>query len=199
MSKKLLKKISETLDTLESSSDVVVYALDETSVSVESNNRSLWSMVGHPPILEKNGSHKGINIIGSTSILNEFHTVNDIYSFQQSITSKEIKSHIEYLLKINDDKKVVIFMDNAKTHKSLLMESFYYDNKDNLSIIFLPKYSPDMNPQENVWNHLKAKLFKPSARKSIYELASDIKMIFDELNNNPYEIHSLAYARNFLV
>jgi transposase len=69
------------------------------------------------------------------------------------------------------------------------MESFYYDNKDNLSSIFLPKYSPDMNPQENIWNHLKAKLFKPSARKSIYELASDIKMIFHELNDNPYEIN----------
>lgn len=199
MSKKLLKKISETLDTLESSSNVVVYALDETSVNVESNNRSLWSKVGEPPILEKNGLHKGINIIGSTSILNEFHTVNDIYSSQHSITSKEIKSHIEYLLEINDDKKVVIFMDNAKTHKSLAMESFYYDNKDNLSIIFLPKYSPDMNPQENIWNHLKAKLFKPSARKSIYELASDIKTIFDELNDNPHEINSLAYARSFLV
>lgn len=54
-----------------------------------------------------------------------FHTVNDIYSSQQSISSKEIKSHIEYLLQINEVKKVVIFMDNAKTHTSLEMESFY--------------------------------------------------------------------------
>ncbi|MDF2596951.1 MAG: transposase [Clostridia bacterium] len=82
-------------------------------------NRSSWNTVGHPPILEKNASHEGINIIGSTSILNNFHTVNNIYSSKQSITSKEIRAHIEYLIELNPDKKVVIFMDNAKIHTSV--------------------------------------------------------------------------------
>jgi uncharacterized protein Yka (UPF0111/DUF47 family) len=56
-----------------------------------------------------------------------------------------------------------------------------------------------MNPQENIWNHLKSKLFKPSARSSIYELISDIQLIFDELNSDSDKICSLAYARNFLL
>ena len=56
-----------------------------------------------------------------------------------------------------------------------------------------------MNPQENVWNYLKAKLFKPSSRPSIEKLASDVKDIFDNLNNNIDRINSLAYARKFLV
>jgi len=56
-----------------------------------------------------------------------------------------------------------------------------------------------MNPQENIWGNLKAKLFKPSARASIYELISDIQNIFCELNSNFDKICSLAYARSFLV
>ena len=32
-------------------------------------------------------------------------------------------------MELNSDKKVVIFMDNAKTHTSKVMQSFYYDNK----------------------------------------------------------------------
>ena len=199
MNKKLLKKMPELLDTLESSSDVVVYALDETGISIESDNHSSWSPVGNPPILEKNASHEGVNIVGSTSILNNFHTVNDVYSSQQSITSKEIKSHIEYLIDLNPNKKVVVFMDNAKTHTSKVMQSFFFDNKDRLKIILLPRYSPYMNPQENIWRNLKAKLFKPSARASIYELVSDIQNIFCELNSSFDKICSLAYARSFLV
>ena len=199
MNKRLLKKTLDLLYTLESSSDVVVYALDETSVSIESNNRSSWSPVGHPPILEKNASHEGINIVGSTSILNNFHTVNDIYSSQQSITSKEIKTHIEYLIDLNPNKKVVVFMDNAKTHTSLAMQRFYYDNRKVLTVELLPRYSPYMNPQENMWNHLKAKLYKPSARSSIYELIVDIQSVFDELNSDTSKISSLAYGRRFLV
>lgn len=173
--------------------------MDETGICIESDNRSSWSPVGRPPILEKNASHDGLNIIGSTSILNTFHTVNDIYSSDHSITSKEIKTHIEYLLKINPNKKVVVFLDNAKTHTSLEMQRFYLYKRKVLTIVLLPRYSPYMNPQENIWNHLKAKLYKPSARSSIYELVIDIQSIYDELNSDVNKIHSLAYARKFLV
>lgn len=178
---------------------MVVNALDETNVKVESNNRCSWSPVGKPPILEKNGCRKGLNLIGSTSILNNHHTIVDAYASHKSITSIEIKSHIEYLLEINPNKKVVIFLDNARTHTSKLMQSFYYDKKDVLSVIFLPKYSPKMNPQEHMWNYYKANLYNPKARKSIYELVYDTQIIFSELNESSNRICSLAYARNYLV
>ncbi|WP_432402135.1 IS630 family transposase [Wukongibacter sp. M2B1] len=189
----------ETIDTLEHSSDTAIYALDETSIRMESNNRASWSEVGAAPLLEKNGSHKGINIVGSTCIFNNHHTVNDVYSSDKSITSQEIKIHLEYLLQINPDKKVVVFLDNAKTHTSSAIQEFYLEKKSKLKLIFLPRYSPDMNPQENVWNYLKAKLFRPASRSSIYELISHVKVFFDELNSDVDRIHSLAYGRSFLV
>lgn len=195
----LLKKMAQTLDTLESSSEITVYALDETSVRVESENRSCWSTVGVPPILEKNGSHKGISIVGSTCILNKFHTINDVYPSGHSITSKEIKSHLEHLIEMNNGKKVVVFLDNARIHTSAAMQEWYFTKKDQIQLIFLPRYSPDMNPQENMWNYLKAKLFKPSSRNFIEELILDAKEIFDELNKDFERIGSLVYARSFLV
>lgn len=187
------------LPILESSSNIVTYALDETGVSIESDNHTSWSVIGHPPILEKNCMHKGLNIVGSTAVLNNHHIVNDIYPSTKSITSKEIKVHMQHLLDINEDKKVVIFLDNARTHKSLEMQKFYFDNKDFLEVIFLPKYSPYMNPQEHIWRYLKAKLYKPSSRISIYELTTDTNCIFDELNSNKEKIHSLADARHYLL
>ena len=92
-----------------------------------------------------------------------------------------------------------MFFDNAKTHTSAAMKEFYLTKKGVLQLIFLPKYSPDMNPQENIWKHLKAKLFKPSSRKYIEELIFNDKNIFDELNFDVNKIHSLAYAKSFLV
>lgn len=63
----------------------------------------------------------------------------------------------------------------------------------------MPKYSPNMNPQENIWNYLKAKLFRPTTRDFIEEIILDAKYIYDELNSNIDKIRSLAYARSFLV
>lgn len=191
--------MSQVLDCLESSPDNVVYALDETGVCIESDNHSSWSPIGIPPVLEKNGSHKHINIIGSTSILNNFHTVSDIYSAKRSLTSNEVIIHLKYLIEINQGKKVVVFFDNAKVHTSEAIKEFYLNNRDILSLIFMPKYSPNMNPQENIWNYLKAKLFRPTARDFIEELILDVQYIYNELNSNTNKIRSLAYARSFLV
>ena len=187
------------LPILESSCNTAVYASDETGISVESDNHYSWSPIGHPPILEKNARHEGVNIIGSTAILNGYHIVNDIYPSSKSITTKEVKAHFQYLLNINEGKKVVIFLDNARFHKSLEMQKFYYDNRDILEVIFLPKYSPYMNPQEQIWHYLKAKLYKPSARECKYELTYDINFILDDLNLNKDKIRSLADGRKYLL
>lgn len=173
--------------------------MDETSVRVESDNRRSWSPVGEPPILVKNGCKKGINIIGSTCILNNFHTVNDVYDAKKSITSVEIEAHLEHLIELNPNKKILVFMDNAPTHKSVKIQAFYQKNKDTLEVILLPRYSPYMNPQENIWHYLKESLFRPSDRATIVELMQDTEALFTELNSNPQKIRSLAYARSFLV
>ena len=127
------------------------------------------------------------------------HTVVDIYSSRDSITSESIQSHMLHLMRINPGKKVIIFLDNAKTHNSIAMQKFYFDNRDRLEPIFLPKYSPKMNPQEHIWRYYKSLLYRPSARENIYELVMDTKLIFDELNLNKNKLFSLAYAKNYLV
>ena len=59
----------------------------------------------------------------------------------------------------------VIIMDNARFHKS--PEIIDMANKVGCSILFLPPYSPDLNPIEKVWANTKAKV-----RKIIKECAS---------------------------
>jgi hypothetical protein len=100
------KKALKVLYSLKSSPDIVVYALDETIIVVESDNRYSWSTVGAPPVFEKNGSHKGINMIGYNCILNNYHTVNDVYTSGKPITSNILIEHLKYLLEINAGKKL---------------------------------------------------------------------------------------------
>lgn len=90
-------------------------------------------------------------------------------------------------------------MDNAPTHRSAKIQAFYQKNNGVLEVIFLPRYSPYMNPQENIWHYLKEKLFRPSDRASIVELIQDTEALFVELNSEPDKIRSLACARSFLV
>ena len=110
--------MSQTLDTLENLSNVVLYVQDETYIRVESNNRRIWSPIGKPPVLEKNALHQGINIIGATEVLKKCDTIADVYPSTKSINSEKTITFLERLIEINPEKKVYVIWDNAGTHTS---------------------------------------------------------------------------------
>lgn len=52
-------------------------------------------------------------------------------------------------------KKIVIVLDNASPHKSHKVKEFVEKNKNRLKLLYLPPYSPDLNPIERVWKNLR--------------------------------------------
>lgn len=185
------------LPTVENSSDCVLYALDETGIRTESDIRRTWSKVGVSPILESNNSHEGLNIIGATEISKNFDTIIDAYPAQHSIKSREVIIFLERLLKTHADKKVYVLLDNAKFHTSRLIQDFADAHSEELFLINTPRYSPVLNPQENIWNKLKNCIFSTSAFKSIDDLFDSVDSIYLHLNEDFNMVKSLAYARNY--
>lgn len=49
--------------------------------------------------------------------------------------------------------KIILIMDQAGWHKNLNVPS-------NIEIIFLPPYSPELNPVERLWKHIKDGILK---------------------------------------
>ena len=60
-------------------------------------------------------------------------------------------------------------MDQAPPHVSK-KTSAYIDSQPRLHVFHLPKYSPDWNPDEKVWNHLKHQELKGHQAKTKAEL-----------------------------
>jgi transposase len=49
------------------------------------------------------------------------------------------------------NKKMVLIVDNASYHKSADLNEFLRGHADVLRLLYLPPYSPDLNPIERVW------------------------------------------------
>ena len=58
-----------------------------------------------------------------------------------------------YLLRVRNSGNVVLILDNAKFHKSSYVLATA--SRLNITLLFLPPYSPDLNPIELVWKDLK--------------------------------------------
>lgn len=52
------------------------------------------------------------------------------------------------------DEYILMFMDQAAWHKSKTLRV-----PNNIELAFLPPYSPELNPQEQVWDELREKFF----------------------------------------
>lgn len=185
------------LDTVEDSSEIAMYALDETYVRNEPNNYRSWSPKGKPLALESNGSHKGINVIGATEILNTFETFADVYSHKESITSSKVQKLLDRLLEKNPTKKIYVILDNARSHKSLGIQAFAKSHAKRLELIYLPPYSPEYNPQENVWSRVKNIIHQTVARCSEDELFNDFSSIYEKLNSLKDKMKSIVDAKSF--
>lgn len=64
--------------------------------------------------------------------------------------------YLRWLLRVlKTKKKIVLVLDNASSHKSHKVIEFVAKHQKRLELLYLPSYSPDLNPIERVWKHLR--------------------------------------------
>ena len=70
--------------------------------------------------------------------------------------AKTFKSFLKKILRKHKNKsKLTIVLDNVRYHHAKMLKPFLINNRDKLELIFLPPYSPDLNPIERVWWYMR--------------------------------------------
>ena len=80
----------------------------------------------------------------------------------------------------NKEEPIIILMDNAKIHKGEEMEMFYKDNS--ISPVFIPVYSSDLSPEEQIWRVVRRPL-KNNVFKEKSEIREAFKNAFSKIDN----------------
>jgi len=80
------------------------------------------------------------------------------------IGADEMSFHLAEISKVvAHDAHAVIIMDRAPWHKSVIVPN-------NISIIYLPPYAPELNPVEQVWDFLRSNYLS----NRVYATLSDV-------------------------
>jgi len=72
--------------------------------------------------------------------------------------ARTFKRFLIKVLHTYEDKKVVMVLDNVRYHHAKLLKPFLEKNNHRLELLFLPPYSPDMNPMERIWWYMRKKI-----------------------------------------
>lgn len=110
---------------------------------------------GYSPIGEKihtQVSGKRYQRQSVMGLRNNQHQLAYSMIYQDTATSHTVLSFFKtYLPQL--PQPAVVIMDNASYHKSQQLKDLF--QKHNQLLIFLPPYSPDLNPIENLWATIK--------------------------------------------
>jgi len=82
---------------------------------------------------------------------------------------------------------ILLVLDGAPNHRcgDLVLP-------DNISLLFLPPYGPELNPKENLWDEIREKIFKNYALKSIDAVRAKLKEAILYMERKPEIVKSIT-------
>ena len=100
---------------------------------------------------------------------------------------------VDEIARRHPDDNVVMVLDGAGWHKS---KDFHLP--ENLRLLFLPPYSPELNPQEHLWDELREKYFHNRVFDSIDALEDHLVAALLNLENAPARVKGIT-ARDWII
>jgi len=162
-----------------------LFAQDESYFCSESNRVTSWSKKGTKVVYSGYKYGTSVNCFGSLNL----KTGELITTFPDKGNSETMIEHLKEVRKLYDKKIPLMFiLDNATWHKSQVVKDFC--QKNNITFIFIPPYSPEFNPIERIWSYLKSKVrqvFFPTAqgfRDFIFQLFKEVNLLYSEELSN---------------
>ena len=108
------------------------------------------------------------------------------------IASPEVIAFLNQLLVHHDRRHLVVVMDQAPPHTSKKTMG-YIEEQSRLHVFHLPKYSPDWNPDEKVWNHLKHQELASHQAKTKAELKQLTRRKLQSMAKRPTLLRGLFF------
>jgi len=94
---------------------------------------------------------------------------------------------LEALAKKYPRQLILLFVDGAGNHQSEELEV-----PGNIMLHVLPPYSPELNPQENLWDEIREKIFKNYALKSMDDVYAKLEEAALYIERNPALVKSIT-------
>lgn len=144
------KKTWPTLRKKARKQRAVILFQDESVVSLSPVLGKTWARVAHTPVASVTAKR------GTVSVISAITPTGRLYFTipKGNVGSDEFIKFMKQILREIPRKKIFMVVDNCSSHKSKKTTAFI-ESVDRIELVYLPSYSPDFNPDELTWAHLK--------------------------------------------
>lgn len=163
------------------------YYADEFNLSWLPTLRAMWSRKGQQVMIETPGQPKKHYGIGAVN----YHTGETVVLIRRRKRRREIAELLEALLDKHPNEIIYVTWDNASTHQDDEVEAVVRGAAGQLVLLYLPTYSPWLNPIEMLWRHFRREVTHCEIFENIKALINASHDFFYRYNRAPHLVLSI--------
>lgn len=162
---------------------------DEAGIRSDDHSGTTWAKRGQTPVVRTSGARFGLNMISAVS-------AKGLLRFMVVEGRVNATVFVEFLKRLlhNQERPVFLIVDNHPSHRAKLVAEFVASTDGKLRLFFLPAYSPELNPDESVWRHVKSHNLGRQLAKSKTDLKQLLLSCLRRLQRLPRLIRGFYYA-----
>lgn len=157
-----------------------LYAMDESRFGLMTIQRRILLAKGVKPILKYQHRFQNTYLYGAFSPYNGDHFTLELPYCNGELFQKYLNELSEY----KPSEYKILILDNGAFHK---MQTLIVPT--NIHLLFIPPYSPELNPAEKIWQYIKDKLSN-KIFKTLEKLSEEISVTYQNLTDEI--VHSIV-------
>lgn len=162
-----------------------VIFVDEISVSTSARNGYGWTYNQRLVVAAPQKGVERANYFGAVEIFDG----EVIETVRKSAKTPSFLYLLRKIEKQYPDDKILVIMDNSAVHHDWKVDRFF-EKRERMKQLFMPPYSPDLNPEEYINGHLRGKLLNNHNFKSIKQIGHAIGSFVKKMTSE--EVKSIA-------
>jgi transposase len=171
------------------------YYADEFNLSWLPTLRAMWSPKGQQVMIPAPGQPEKRYGIGAVN----YHTGETVVLFERRKRRREIAKLLEGLVASHPTGTIYVAWDNADTHQDDEVEAVVRAAAGRLVLLYLPTYSPWLNPIEMLWRHFRREVTHCELFATVKALLAAAADFFARHNREPQHTLSIIGAKPTIV
>jgi putative transposase len=173
----------------------VFYYADEFNVSWLPTLRKMWSSKGQQVMISTPGQPKVHYGLGAVN----YHTGETVVLIRRRKRRREVAELLQALVEKHPTGTIYVAWDNATTHQDDEVEEVLRAAAGRLVLLYLPTYSPWLNPIEMLWRHFRREVTHCELFETVKVLIDAAYDFFRRYNQTPDKVLSVIGAHPTIV
>lgn len=127
-----------------------IYFADEAGIRSDYHSGTTWAPVGQTPVVERTGARFSVNMLSAVTAAGTLR-----FMVHEGTTTAAVFIDFCRRLLLDAHGPVYLIVDGHPAHRAKATKQFVASTGGQLTLIFLPGYSPQLNPDEWVWKNVK--------------------------------------------